>query len=353
MTFSLTLLLALLSPSPAQAADGVVSRVVASLGSEIDLFADCDRSKRKPLLLAASGGTVRQIRLKCREGNGAFDVYLSYQPKGGEPGTDFLKEVYLKADNDDAEARLAALADQVAGGGSERELAFVRYRSSQAVTDLTVSLGDFSWELLPGASYFEKLRAQNEKHASVQVSGPFTLKVIGTGKVDVAVTTFGSEEQSPAMPGWAVVHWVTADGTAKRLTARLAHGEITAFPLGSDEGALRLAGVTSEFYRIDATEKKLVKLALAESFTDTLASPDCQVKGICRETRYALMPSSKPSPNSYYAFDMVRVEIQRDRVGTVQKSSERVVGTCLYDLGKKDFACPAAATTTAIKTISP
>lgn len=329
MSLWLSLLVSTLSASPARADDGgVVTRIISSLGSEIDLFADCDRSKKKPLLLAASGGTVRQISLKCRDGAGKFDVYLSYQSKAGEPKKDFLKEAFFRATNPEAEVMLLGVTDKVAEGGGDAELAFVRYHAADTVTDLTVSLQGFSWDLLSGATYHEKLKMQSERQSSVDVTEAVALKIPGKGNAFAAVTTFTL--------GWSIVHLIQEDGTASRFPVRFpatSNGQppaLSAFPISADEAALKYQGATeSAFYRLDPEAKKLVRLGLVERSTVTKDM----------ETRYALMPALK-AESPYYVFDLVRVEVKRDAAGNVRGTSEKVLGKCSYDAVRRDFACP-------------
>ena len=329
MFFRLSLLVSTLSISPARADDGgVVTRIISSLGSEIDLFADCDRSQKKPLLLAATGGTVRQVSLKCRDGAGKFDVYLSYQSKAGEPKKDFLKEAFFRATNPEAEPMLLAATDKVAEGGGEVELAFAKYRAVDAVIELTLSLQGFSWDLLSGATYHEKLKTQSERQSSVDVTDAIALKVPEMGKVEAAVTTFNM--------GWSVVHLILDDGRAMRFPVRLpatANGQpptLSAFPISADEAALKYQGASeSAFYRVDPPAKKLEKLGLVERSNVTKDT----------ETRHALMPALK-TEGPYHAFDLVRVEVKRDASGNVRGTSEKVIGRCSYDAVRRDFVCP-------------
>lgn len=329
MTVWLTLLLSLLpaplaraEEAPGVADPGVAVRIVRALGSEIDLFSDCDRPKRKPLLLAASGGTVRQIALKCRDGAAGFDVYLSYQEQGGIRGKDFLKEAYFRSTNAEAESLLRKLADRVGREGTERELAFVRYREADAVTDLTVSVEGFSWTLLSGSTYAEKLKALGEKQSSVQATDPVAVKLPRLGKVEVASTSFS--------PAWSLVHVMQDDGAVWRVPVEFGIVALSTLPISAAEAVLKLQSTRdSVFYRVDAVGRKLVKLSLVER---SVATKDT-------ETRYALMPSAKTS-SPYYAFDLVRVEVRRDAAGNVRSSLEKVLGSCTWDEARLDYVCP-------------
>lgn len=329
MTIWLPLFLALLPSAPARAEDeGAVAKIIGSLGSEAEDFAGCERSKKKPLVMAAFGGPVRQVTFKCQSGAAAFDAFLSYQSKSGEPKKLFLKEAFFRATSSEAEILLDQTAERIAGVPGEAELAFAKYRAPGAILELTVSLRGFSWTLLSGATYYEKLKEQKVRQTSVDVAGPVTLRLPGGGKIDVAVTTFP--------PGWSLVHLIPEDGDAHRVALRLPApergrtGKISAFPVSADETVVKFQGeFESEFYRVDPAGPALTRLGLVERATVTKDT----------ETRYALMPAAK-AEGPFYAFELVRVEVKRDPKGNLRSTSERVVGRCIYEIARRDYTCP-------------
>ncbi len=325
----IALVLALMPAPPARAeAEGAIAKIVGSFGSEAEEFAGCERSQRKPLVLAAFGGPVRQITFKCQDGAAAVDAYLSYQSRSGEPKKTFLKEAFLRASNPEAEAKLDQIADRVAAGWDDTELAFVKYRDAGAVLELTVSLQGFSWTLLSGATYLEKLKEQRLRQSSVVVSDLISLRLPGAVRQDVALTTFP--------PGWSLLHLIQDDGSARRVPLRLPapdNGEVTrlsAFPISADETVIKYQGeAESAFFRIDGATGNLRKLGLTER---AIVTKDT-------ETRYALMPSAKAEAG-HYAFDLVRVQVTKDAKGGIRSTSERVVGKCTFDVERQDYSCP-------------
>ncbi len=340
----------------AHAEGGPVTTIANSLGSEIELFAGCTKEMKKPKLLAAPSGTVRQIALTCRE-DGDFDVYLSYQPQGGKPNDDYLKEVFFVAKDDGAEARLAKLVAEIAvDAAGHRQLAFIKYKTADAVAELTLSLDGFSWELLTGVTYLDKLKAFAARQPSVLLSKPVSLKLPEVGQVTVVITTFSVASGAHVNgPGLSIVHVIGPSGEAlTRFTKQFdgafgaLSGDFSAFPIGKDEAALKYVsaytgqGYTSEksaFFRILLKERSLTLLGLAEGSSNSQESLGCSAKGQCREVRYALLPSEK-STGDFYTFNLVRLEVRRDKKGNVQKSAEKVQGTCAFDAARKDYNCP-------------
>ena len=158
----ISLLLALpLSESEVRAdGGGPTSNIAQALGSEIELFAGCDKPTRKPKLLASPGGTVRQIAMLCKDG-GTVEAFLSYQVDGAGKN-EILKEAFFSAKDDGAAVTLARLAKEVATSNlATQQLAFVKGRSPDSLSELTVSFQGFSWDLLSGATY-----ARSEEHTS-------------------------------------------------------------------------------------------------------------------------------------------------------------------------------------------
>jgi hypothetical protein len=293
------------------------------------------------------------------------EVFLT-GPKGGKVG-----EVFVRAQEDGVAKALAAeLGDFLAQPPGAAELAYVRYDGALKVTALTLSQGEFSWDLLPGATYEDKLKEQARRNPEgVQVSVPIRLMLPDLGQDHLGqdlhqgravVTTFVFGGAHAEGPGPSIVHVLGDDGKpVARIPARFPGafgglaGSFTPQPLGSKETALKYSssyvgqGVVSEhsfIYRLDVPGRKLALLALAEGGSSNLQSPACLGRGDCREIRYALIPAngkgSGKSQGDYFTFNVDRVEIRHDKKGAVLKAQEKVIGACVYDDANRDYRCP-------------